>query len=152
MAVSLRPVKSISWAPAVLTPPWLRQRRGQASEPVLPDTWVPEILGPTNLSTHRGQRDNAARDEHPISMDVASRPSRQVLPVRETGGKYTSSQCLIHGWNQITVHQQLHDVAQSSRSKASCQDVRVFVNGEENDLCLAVLLRKLPGNLDAIHF
>jgi len=42
-------------------------------------------------------------------------------------------------------------LAQSSRSKASCQDVRVFLNGEENDLCLAVL-RKLPGNLDAIHF
>ena len=26
------------------------------------------------------------------------------------------------------------------------------MNGEENDLCLAVLLRKLPGNLDVIHF
>ena len=57
-----------------------------------------------------------------------------------------------HVPGQFGVHQQLHDVAQSSRSKASCQDVRVFVNGEENDLCLAVLLRKLPGNLDVIHF
>ena len=44
-----------------------------------------------------------------------------------------------HVPGQFCVHQQLHDVAQSSRSKASCQDVRVFVNGEENDLCLAVL-------------